>query len=82
MTSLIWTFGSSLKGLTVFRWDLERLEIPQYPHRVESDKLSDFKIGNDPLLDPRLDRPLTDPDEQRDLACRIESWIWNFHSVS
>lgn len=82
MTSLSRTFGIDLTGLAEFRGDLERLEIPQYPRRIESDDLSDFEMANDSLLDPRLDGPFTDPDKQRDFACRQKPWIWNFHYFS
>jgi|GEM_PF-3544864 len=82
MTSLSRTFGIDLTGLAEFRGDLEQLEIPQYPRRVESDDLSDFESGYYSLLDPCLDGPLTDPDKQRDFACRQKPWIWNFHYFS
>lgn len=42
MTSLSWTLGIDLTGPAGFHGDLERLEIPQYPRRVESDDLPDF----------------------------------------
>jgi len=82
MTSLSRTFGIDLTGLAEFRGDLEHLEIPQYPRRVESDDFSDFDMGDYSLLDPCLDGPFTDSDKQRHFACRQKPRIWKLHSFS